>query len=409
MIINSLLDLDLYKLTMGYFVFKHYKDVPVAYALTDRKKMRLAEIIAVGELIEELNHVMTLRFTKKEIKYLRGTNEYKSGMFGEDFLEFLSKLQLPEYDLSISNGDFILIFQGKWSEAIYWETLAMSILDELYYKTLLRQMTPFEQRVEYSYATLRLAEKKRIIEQQPGLKVIEFGTRRRHSHDWQWQTIESFMGLSQFAGTSNVKAAMDMDLLPVGTFAHELDMGVSAIFRSRLNRARSQEVLLADEIESIHKAHQFVLDEWWELYGNSLSVALTDTYGSEFFYQNFSYEDALKWKGVRHDSADPFAFGERTIKFYEDLGIDPKSKLIVFSDGLDAKAITALYERFFGRIGTSFGWGTNWTNDFRFNTLSIVVKLISAAGWGTVKLSDSPGKEMGSIEDIRLFQRLSRR
>ena len=145
---------------------------------------------------------------------------------------------------------------------------------------------------------------------------------------------------------------------------------------------------------------------WWELYGWGLSIALTDTYGSQFFFRDMTEAQARAWKGLRHDSGDPFEFGERALSFYESYGVDPKEKLLIFSDGLELDMILELSERFHGRIKLSFGWGTNLTNDLGFDPISIVVKVVEADGLRTVKLSDNMAKATGTQQDIERFKRI---
>ena len=154
------------------------------------------------------------------------------------------------------------------------------------------------------------------------------------------------------------------------------------------------------------QSHNKFLQDWWEVYGYGLSIGLTDTYGTEFFFSDMTKEQATKWKGLRHDSGDPILFGERAIEFYKNYGIDPKTKMIVFSDGLDIDTIIQIYEHFKDRIKVTFGWGTTLTNDLSIKTLSIVVKAVVANGHGLVKLSDNLNKALGNQEDISLFKEI---
>ena len=178
----------------------------------------------------------------------------------------------------------------------------------------------------------------------------------------------------------------------MGTSAHELYMVMSSIMNESEDRIRA--------------SHNRVLKDWWEFYGWGLSVAVTDTYGSEFFFRNMDASQARDWKGLRHDSGDPFEFGERAVRFYEAHGVDPKEKLLIFSDGLELDTILALAARFHGRIKLSFGWGTNLTNDMGLEPIAIVVKAVEACGTRTVKLSDNLAKATGSKEDIERFKRI---
>jgi nicotinate phosphoribosyltransferase len=394
-IISSLLDLDFYKFTMGQLVFLKYRDVPVVYSLVNRtREVRLAEFIDGGELRAELDHVRGLRFNNSELHYLRGTNEYGDRMFQESYLEFLRDLQLPPYDLEEVDGSFRLQFDGPWSRAIYWETVALSIVNELYYRSLMNSLSPFEKDLVYARGKLRLAEKIRVLRGRPEISFVDFGTRRRFSRDWQHyvdRTLAEELP-QQFLGTSSTESAMVHGLVPMGTSAHELNMVMSGIMH--------------DSDDLIRASHNRVMEDWWELYGWGLSVACTDTYGSEFFFRDVDEEQARAWKGLRHDSGDPFEFGERAIRFYRDHGIDPREKLLIFSDGLELPAILALSKRFHGRVKVSFGWGTNLTNDMGFEPISIVVKAIEANGHRTVKLSDNLAKATGSREDIERFKRI---
>lgn len=394
-IIQSLLDVDFYKFTMGQLVFLRYRDVPVTYALTNRsREIRLASVVDKGELREELDHARSLRFNNSELHYLRGTNEYGDRMFTEDYLDFLRELTLPDYELEEVDGSFQLRFRGPWSEAIYWETIALSLLNELYYRSLMRELSRFERDLVFAEGKMRLAEKIRVLREHPEIEFVDFGTRRRFSREWQHYVdrtlAEELPG--QFVGTSATESALLHGLVPMGTSAHELYMVMSGIMHESDDRIRA--------------SHNRVLEDWWELYGWGLSVAVTDTYGSEFFFRDMTQAQAKAWKGLRHDSGDPVEFGERAVRFYEEHGIDPREKLLIFSDGLELDTILALSERFHGRVKLSFGWGTNLTNDMGFEPIAIVVKAVEAAGRRTVKLSDNLAKATGTEEDIERFKRI---
>jgi nicotinate phosphoribosyltransferase len=394
-IIQSLLDLDFYKFTMGQLVFLEYRDVPVVYSLVNRtRKVRLAEFIDEGELRAELDHARSLRLNNSELHYLRGTNEYGDRMFRESYLEFLRELSLPPYDLEEVDGSFRLQFDGEWSRAIYWETVALSIVNELYNRSLMKTLSSFEKDLVFARGKIRLAEKIRVLRGRPEISFVDFGTRRRFSRDWQHYVDRSLAEEmpQQFLGTSSTESAMLHGLVPMGTSAHELTMVMSGIMH--------------DSDDLIRASHNRVLKDWWELYGWGLSVAVTDTYGSEFFFRDMDPEQARAWKGLRHDSGDPFEFGEKAIRFYQEQGIDPREKLLIFSDGLELQTILALSKRFHGRIKLSFGWGTNLTNDLGFEPISIVVKAVEANGHRTVKLSDNLAKATGSREDIERFKRI---
>ncbi|TSC82138.1 MAG: nicotinate phosphoribosyltransferase [Parcubacteria group bacterium Gr01-1014_20] len=394
-IIESLLDIDFYKFTMGQLVFHRHPNVPVEYALVNRTTgVKLSREIDEGELREQLDHAMSLRFNRSEIHYLRGTNEYQDRMFQEDYLDFLLTLSLPPYEIDWPRGT--LKFYGPWSHTIYWETIALSIVNELFHRRGIPQGWARRATIDQDIARgrLKLGEKIEAIRRLSYLDVrfSDFGTRRRFSRDWQ-DYVVSIMAEelpTQFLGTSNTHLAMKYGLLPMGTSAHEMFMAYSGICH--------------ESDDTILESHNRVLQDWWSEYGWGLSIALTDTYGTDFFFRDMTDEQAKEWKGLRQDSGDPIEFGRKAIDFYESRGIDPKTKLVVFSDGLDLNRIMELAREFQSKINVSFGWGTNLTNDLGHKTLSLVVKLVRANGHGTVKLSDNIAKAIGKPEDIERFK-----
>jgi len=394
-IIESLLDTDFYKFTMGQLIFHRYPDVPVKFAFKNRtKNVRLGDSIDEKNLQRELDYVRSLRFNKTELHYLRGTNEYSERMFKEDYLEFLEDLKLPPYELEIVDGDIRLEFSGKWSEVTYWEIPALSIVNEPYYRSLMKPMGKLKRDAIYATGIQRLAEKVKILKGRPDITLCDFGTRRRHGREWQDYTVKNMAHElpAQFLGTSNTYLAMKHGLLPMGTNAHELDMALSGVMHS--------------SDEEIRTSHNKVLQDWWDEYGWGLSIALTDTYGTDFFFQNMTPQQARDWKGLRQDSGNPFKFVDKALAFYERRGVDPRGKLIVFSDGLDIDTIIKLADYKRGSIKKTYGWGTNLTNDLGLPTLSIVIKLMESNGYGTVKLSDNLAKALGTPEDIEHFKRI---
>lgn len=394
-IIESILDIDFYKFTMGNLVFQLYPDVEVTYALTNRSKdIHLADYIDEDELRKELDHVREISINNTELHYLRGTNEYEERMFGEKYLQFLKDLKLPEYKLERVGDDYDLTFTGRWSEAIYWETIALCIISELYTRSIMKRLSRFRQDCIYAEGKLRLQRKIDILREHPDITITDFGTRRRFSKDWQdyLTGVLSEELPRQFLGTSNTYFAMKYGLVPVGTSAHEMFMVMACI--------------MGDRDEDIRASHNKVLQDWWNMYGWGLSIALADTYGSDFFFQDMTYEQARDWKGLRQDSGDPIEFGEKAIQFYKNYGIDPTTKMIIFSDGLDTETILKIANHFRGRIKVTFGWGTNLTNDLGIRPLPIVIKVKEANGRPAVKLTDNLAKAMGRPEDIERFKRI---
>lgn len=394
-IIESRLDMDFYKLSMGQLIFKKHAKVVTDFGLNNRTtSVMLPAIIPIEQLREQLDHVRTLRFNNSELHYLRGTNEYQERMFQEDYLQFLNNLQLPEYELSKRNGQFDLRFPGFWSENTYWETKGLSIINQLYYRNIMSKKTQLERDAIYATGIRNLHDKVQKLKLYPSLPFTDFGTRRRFSRAWQKYVVEMMAAElpNQFKGTSNTKLAMDLGLMPTGTAAHEMDMGYSGIYHG--------------SPQEIFESHQRFLSDWRQMYGWGLSIDLTDTYGTDFFFKVFSKEEAVHDKGLRHDSGDPFIFGDKAINFYKSLNIDPITKMLIFSDGLDLDLMIKLHLYFLNKIISTYGWGTNLTNDLGLMALSLVIKLIMANGHGTVKLSDNLNKATGKPEDVALFKEI---
>jgi nicotinate phosphoribosyltransferase len=394
-IITSLLDTDLYKLTMGQVALLRYPDLVVRYDFRCRTPgARLAEVIREGDLRRELEDARALSLTDGELQALRDLRVADRQIFQEPYLAFLKNFRLPEYRLERAEDTYRIEFSGPWPEAIYWETPALAIVDELYYRALLEDIAPPERDAVYAGGVSRLSEKIRRLKERPGVTFSDFGTRRRFSRAWQEEVLrrlsEEMPG--QFLGTSNVVMSFRTGRTPVGTMGHEMFMAMSGL-------ARGSDAEIRD-------SHNRALQVWWDQYGPELSVALADTYGSDFFFREMTGEQAAAWRGLRHDSGDPLAFGEKAIAFYEHHGIDPKEKLLVFSDGLDVEAMLRITDALGGRIRVGFGWGTNLTNDLGLEPLSLVVKLAEADGRRTVKLSDNLAKAVGTPEDVERFKRI---
>src|SRR3989344_2234943 len=262
-IIRSALENDFYKFTMGQLVFNKYKDVPVEFELKNRtKEVKLADVIDEGELRENLDEVGKLKFNKTDIHYLRGTNEYGDRMFSEEYLQFLENFCFPEYELGNVDGEYSLKFIGKWSEITYWEIPALAIINELYYRSLIKSknFTKLNNDLIYATGKSRLAKKIQILKLNSDITFCDFGLRRRFSSEWK-DYIDEVLAEElpeQFLGTSNTYIAMKHGLLPMGTSAHELFMAMSGIVHSNYF--------------TIGKSHNKVLQNWWELYGYGLSV-----------------------------------------------------------------------------------------------------------------------------------------
>ena len=401
-IIRSLIDTDFYKLLMLQMIWKLYPDVDATFSLINRTKtVRLAEEIDEGELREQLDHARSLHLSKKEMIWLAGNTFYgRKQIFEPEFLNWLATFQLPEYELSKRDGQYELNFHGRWMETTMWEIPALAIINELRSRAAMRHMGPFALDVLYARAKAKMWEKVERLRALPGLRISDFGTRRRHSFLWQRWCVEALKeGIGAgFTGTSNVLLAMDSDLEAVGTNAHELPMVMAA---------------LADSDEELRAAPYKVLKDWNRLYGGNLLIVLPDAFGTTAFLRD-APEWVADWTGFRPDSAPPIEGGEKIIDWWQRMGRDPRSKLLIFSDGLDVDAIIDTYRHFEGRVRMSFGWGTNLTNDFAgcapqyvesLKPISLVCKVSEANGRPAVKLSDNPRKATGDPAEVERYVR----
>lgn len=391
--VASLLDVDFYKFTMGQFVFRRHPGVRVRYQLLCRTPdVRLADLVPEEALRDALDAVRSLSFAPAELEYLKGLEP--RGLFGDDYLNFLRRLRLPPVELEVRDGDFRLEVESTWPEMILWETLMLSALSELLSRAALAEAGPGARKQAEAAGGERLEAKIAALREHPGVRFASFGTRRRFSRAWQWALEDRLAGAlpHQFIGTSCVASAFQHGLVPVGTIAHEIFMVGAAVGDG--------------SDESIRASQRCVLDAWWDMYGEPFSLFLTDTWGSGFFFADVGEARARRFRGVRQDSGDPAAFGERAIRWYEDSGVDPRQKSLVFSDGLELPDILDLESRFAGRIGVSYGWGTNLTNDCGVPNYSLVVKPVAANGRPLVKLSDNPGKSTGNPTEIRRYRRI---
>ncbi len=400
-IVRSLLDTDFYKLLMCQSVFRNRPDTNVTFSLINRtKSVRLADLIDEGELREQLDHVRSLSLRRGESTWLRGNTFYgKRQMFRPDFMEWFEGLKLPAYYLEKRDGQYELTFEGKWPEVMLWEIPALAVIMELRSRAVLKDMRKFELQVLYARAMTRLWEKVERLRKIPGLKMADFGTRRRHSYLWQDWCVQALQeGLGEaFTGTSNCLIAMKRDIEAIGTNAHELPMVYAALAK--------------DDAELAQAPYQ-VLADWHDEHDGNLRMILPDTFGTEGFLKR-APDWLAGWTGIRIDSGDPAAAAEMAIRWWKERGEDPREKLVIFSDGLDVEMIETLHAQFQGRVKVSFGWGTNLTNDFRgfvpndaLAPFSLVCKAISADGRPTVKLSDNPNKAMGPASEIERYKRV---
>ncbi len=403
-IIRSLLDTDFYKLLMLQMIWRDHADVPVTFSLINRtKSVRLADEIDIGELRDQLDHARTIGLTKKEMIWLAGNTFYgRKQIFEPEFLAWLEDYRLPDYELRVRDGQYELDFHGRWADVTLWEIPALAIINELRSRSALKKYGPFALDVIYARAKARMWSKTERLKQLPGIRISDFGTRRRHSYLWQRWCVEALKeGIGEsFTGTSNVLLAMDTDLEALGTNAHELPMVLAT--------------LAGDDDRALRASPYEVLKEWNRLYGGNLLIVLPDTFGTDAFLRE-APDWVADWTGFRPDSAPPIEGGERIIDWWRSMGRDPQEKLLIFSDALDVETIEATFRHFSGRVRMTFGWGTNLTNDFHgcapqddpgLHPISLVCKVVEANGRPAVKLSDNPEKATGDRDELDRYLRV---
>jgi len=384
LIAPSILDNDFYKFTMQHAVIKLFPFAKARYQFINRGKHEFPDNFNL-RLREAINEMANLKLTKDEKKFLKETCPY----LDPTYLDFLQGYQYDPSEISIEqNGSELKVsIEGFWYRTILWEVPIMALICELYYQET-------NQTRQSDALVIETVEDK--IQKYRNLDIVfaEFGTRRRHSfdvHDLVVRTLKE-KGNGTFIGTSNVHLAMKYQTKPIGTHAHEWFMFHAAKYGYKM-------------------ANSVGLEHWTEVYRGDLGIALTDTYTTEVFFQQFDKKFAKLFDGVRHDSGDPLEFGDKTIAHYQKLGINPLTKTIIFSDGLNYDKVERITEHCKGRIGISFGIGTDLTNDVGLKPMNIVLKLTEAkpenADWtGVVKLSDEPKKHTGTENDIDLAIRL---
>jgi len=415
-IVRTLLDTDFYKFLMAQMLQEKHWNAQATFTLANRTSaVRLADLIDLAELREQLDHVRTLRFQPSELIWLRGQTFYgQEGMFTPHFIDFLRRLRLPDYELSADaeTGQIRFETTGRWAEATFWEIPVLSIVNEMRNRAILARMSRSRLDILYARAKVKLYAKLERLARLEGLNLTDFGTRRRHGFLWQEHcvlTAAEVLGKG-FTGTSNAYLAMTHGLEAKGTNAHELPMGFAALCSS-------------DDDACLREAQYRVLHEWQASYRGELLVFLPDTFGTTQFLEH-APQWVSNWTGARPDSKSPFEAGEELIAFWEGRAVDPAGKLIIFSDGMDVHLpgeaanghdICQVHDHFRGRVKTGFGWGTMLTNDFlgcdpadprSLAPISLVAKLTAADGRPAVKLSDNYNKAVGPPDEIARYRRV---
>ena len=381
-IITSLLDNDLYKFTMLQAMLHQFPQTHGVYRFRCRNNKETAYPLAdIKESLEhQLDSLCELRFLEDELEYLRGLRFMRS-----DFIDYLELFKLKRRFITVSTDDkgrLCIDIEGPMIQAMFFEVFVLAIVNELYFNAL-SDPTVLEEgqrRLDEKVTLLHryAAEQKNYGDDIPPFIVADFGTRRRFSKDWQAHVVDTLHNAEPkiVSGTSNVYLAKKLGMTPIGTMAHEFMQAFQAL-----------DVRLRD-------SQKAALEAWVHEYRGDLGIALTDVVGMDAFLRDFDLYFAKLFDGLRHDSGDPYIWGDKAIAHYKKLKIDPRTKILTFSDGLNLHKAWDLHQYFKGRIKTSFGIGTNLTNDMGITPINIVLKLVECNGQPVAKLSDSPGKTM---------------
>jgi nicotinate phosphoribosyltransferase len=384
--IKSLLDTDLYKYTMMQVVFEKYTSVHVRYDFKCRNANILENlgtqkfefIVAISTAIHEL---CKLKITDEELDYLS-----KIRFFKPNFIEFLRTFQLNESYVRINeeNDDLSIIIEGPWISTILFEVPILAIVSESYHRlhdttatALIAGQEKFADKIKYL---------DNHIHHDSELRITDLGTRRRFSYKHQLDILRNACHSSYIRATSNVHFAMKLGLTPMGTMAHEY-------------------VCAHQQLGRVEDSQKAAFQAWADVYRGDLGIALSDTVGFRAFCKDFDLYFAKLFDGARHDSGCPYNWCEQLCKHYNRLGIDPKTKTAIFSDGLTFELIVDLFKIFQNDIKLGFGIGTNLTNDCGVDPLQIVIKMTECNGRPVAKISDSKGKAMCKDEGFEKYIR----
>jgi nicotinate phosphoribosyltransferase len=384
--IASLLDTDLYKFTMQQVVFHRFPNLWVKY----RFKLRNDGIDLspyADEIRKQINSFCELSITDAELAYLNNIPFLKT-----DYVKSLKELRLDPACVTIATDPFTITIEGYWYRTILFEVPVLAIINEVYFR---ESRTPQERSADYDEALWRIGEKLnwlvQAVPEDVEFNLVEFGTRRRRSVVLQNWIVPHFREMLKgydnihFLGTSNVMLAAMHGVKAHGTMAHEYLQAFQAL-------------------APLHKFQAEALRAWQDEYKGDLGMALTDVTGVENFLLDFHRGFAMQYSGVRHDSGDPFDWGEKMIAHYTNLGIDPRTKTLMFTDSLDFEKAVELAKHFNGQARTAFGIGTYLTNDTLTPPLNVVIKMVECDGMPVAKISDSNGK--GMCEDAAFLAHL---
>ena len=400
-IIHHLSQTDAYKLSMSYVIYHLYRKYKTGWSFKFRNmKDHLAVMTPakmqewVEEIQKEINHLATLRWTEDEILFISKKMPWLT-LDGGLFLDWLRNFQVKAEDILvfIENGELRIETDEKasWLQSTFYEIYLLVIVNE----------TGF--RLFYNYDELLESHKRNTDKKFEKLlsgeyvlgAISEFGLRRELSEEAQEYVIKKFMAHrdelkekgTNYVGTSNVYMSMKYGTTPIGTMAHEFIMGVGQ----------------GDPAKNPAYSNRFAMEAWTQIYGVLNGIFLTDTITDKMCRMDMDFKFASSFKGVRNDSGDPIEWGENWIKHYEKLGIDPKTKTLLFSNSLDFKRADEIYRQFAGRVNIAFGIGTYLSNDTFVNPFNIVMKMTTCNGHPVAKISDDAGKGMCKSEEFVNF------
>lgn len=391
-IFKSILDQDLYKLCMGQAVAQKFPYAHAKYRFINRGDQKFTKTMA-DELQYEINNMSQLQLTRDEYLWLKEKCPYLNPVyldllagyrFDQNEVKVIYKPTRREDYLQDFIGNIEITIEGPWYRTIYWEVPLLALISEIYHKSI--GGTSSNNNVDKAY---RKGSKLDFY----SCKFADFGTRRRFSAAHQERVVNALKEYSTFVGTSNVYLAKEFNIKPIGTQAHEWIMFHGAKYGYR-------------------EANRLAMKNWVDVYHGNLGIALTDTFGTDDFFRAFGSKYSKLFDGVRHDSGDPIEFGWKVYRHYEKQGIDPMSKTVVFSDGLDVEKVIEINRMFTKEIKCSFGIGTNLTCDIDcIKPMNIVIKMSHCKPYGVsewlpvIKLSDDEGKHTGDEEEIELCKK----
>lgn len=422
-IVRSLWDVDFYKPNMDYYEAEFLPDVVVTYGLINRTRhIPLALMVDEGEYRRQLDHARSLIPGPTGVAFLSGMDAYGKRLYPEKQIQRFKDLRLCDYELRRDKDQYYFRVTGPNNKSVsWWETIAMCILLELKTRAVLKYMKRYELEALYGNAKSKLYRKLKLLREHPGIAIVNFGTRRRHSYLWERfvsEMCKEELG-PQFRGISNVDLAMKLDMMASGTNAHQEPMQHVA--------------LAAPDPDAMRQAPYQFFRNWEKLFPKALCIELGDAYTTEALYRYMPEDLAVHmmrtWRGTRQDSGDPREECRKYIERCHAYGIDPMDKLYIFSDGLTHQQIVDLHLEFGKQILLSFGWGTNLTNDFQgchpeagepftyisgvnltwnqaLSGPSLVCKVVEVNGKYAVKLSNNPNKATGPADLVEYYKKV---